>query len=59
MGTLVGSIRRVDLAGPPYEVIGAALPDAGGRAQLRIRLIETGEEVDHYLDELLADPLED
>ena len=59
MTALVGTVRRVGLAGPPYEVLGPTSPDATGRAQLRIRLIESGEEVEHYLDELLADPLED
>jgi Family of unknown function (DUF5397) len=59
MGVLVGSVRRVGLAGPPYEVLGPTTPDVHGKAQMRIRLIESGEVVEHYLDELLADPLED
>jgi Family of unknown function (DUF5397) len=59
MGVLVGTVRRVGLAGPPYEVLGSAAPDGEGKAQMRIRLIESGDEVEHYLDELLADPLED
>jgi hypothetical protein len=58
MTALIGTVHRVGLAGPPYEVLGPA-PDGNGRAQVRIRLIESGEEVEHYLDEVLADPLED
>ena len=59
MSALIGTMRRVGLAGPPYEVLGPAAPNAAGRAQMRILLIESGEEVEHYLDELLIDPLED
>lgn len=59
MTALIGTVRRVGLAGPPYEVLGPASPDDHGRAQVRILLIESGEQVEHYLDEMLADPLED
>jgi hypothetical protein len=59
MTALIGTVRRVGLAGLPYEVLGPASPDCDGRAQVRTLLIESGEEVEHHLDEMLADPLED
>ena len=53
MGTLVGSFRRFGLVGPPYEVLGTAAP---GDARMHIRLIESGEETDYALAQLLSDP---
>lgn len=48
-----GEIRRFGSAGPVYEVI-----DARREHPLaRIRLVETGEEVDYPLTQLVADPV--
>ncbi|WP_425230908.1 DUF5397 family protein [Sphingomonas sp.] len=58
MGSLVGSIRRFGLVGPSYEVLGPAAAGETG-ARMRIRLIESGEETDYALAQLLADPEED
>lgn len=48
---LVGTFRSFGSFGPVYEVIG------GGReGSLRIRVVETGEELDYPLKECLSDP---
>jgi hypothetical protein len=59
MGILVGDIRRLGLVGPPYEVIGPAAPLPNGDAQMRIHLIETGEDVDYPIADILNDPRDD
>ncbi|UVO55538.1 DUF5397 domain-containing protein [Sphingomonas sp. SUN039] len=59
MSALVGTVRRLGMAGPPYEVLGPTGPSASGEAQVRIYLIESGEEVEHSLEQVLADPLDD
>jgi hypothetical protein len=55
--TLLGTWRRFGSAGPVYEIIGAGKPK-GGHQTMRIRVIESGEETDYTLSDLLADPLE-
>ena len=59
MGSLVGSIRRFGLVGPSYEVLGPASLQEEHGARMRIRLVESGEETDYSLAQLLADPEED
>jgi hypothetical protein len=59
MGVLVGSIRRFGLEGPPYEVVGPAARGADGRARMLVRLLESGEELDYRVDDLVSDPCED
>lgn len=59
MSVLVGTIRRLGLVGPPYEVLGSATPGERGEPQMRIHLIESGEEVDYAVAYILNDPLED
>jgi hypothetical protein len=54
---LVGTWRRFGRAGPVYEVIGFGKPKDGIQT-MRIRVIESGEETDYKLADLLADPLE-
>lgn len=55
---LVGTWRRFGLVGPVYQVIGEGdkLPD--GDRLMRVRVIETGEEVDYRLTNILDDPRE-
>ena len=55
---LVGTWRRFGAVGPVYEIIsaGTELPD--GDRLMRIRVVETGEEVDYSLAEILDDPRE-
>ena len=59
MGVLVGSIRRFGLERPPYEVVGPAATGADGRARTLVRLLESGEDLDYPVDDLVSDPCED
>ena len=59
MGTLVGTFRRFGLVGPPYEVLGPSATGRSGEPRMRIRLLESGEETDYALAQLLLDPSED
>jgi hypothetical protein len=56
--SLVGTWRRFGTVGPAYEIIasGAELPD--GDRIMRVRVAETGEEVDYRLTGILDDPRE-
>ena len=54
--TLVGSIRRFGLEGPPYEVVGIAQPSTSGAAQMRIHLLESDEDADYPVNDILRDP---
>ncbi len=55
---IVGTWRRFGQVGPVYEVVseGKLLPD--GQRLMRIRVVETGEEMDYRLAEILEDPKE-
>ena len=55
---LIGSWRRFGLAGPVYEIVAVAAPSASGEAMMRVRLVESGEEVDYRFLEILDDPRE-
>lgn len=55
---LVGTWRRFGPVGPVYEIIGLGkeLPDHD--RMMRVRVIESGEEVDYRFTDILDDPLE-
>jgi hypothetical protein len=55
---LVGTWRRFGPVGPVYEIIavGNELPD--GDYMMRVRVVESGEEVDYRFTDILDDPLE-
>jgi hypothetical protein len=55
---LVGTWRLFGAVGPIYEIIGPAHEWPGGDCLLRIRVVETGEEVDYRLADILHDPRE-
>jgi hypothetical protein len=55
---LVGTWRRFGLYGPVYEIIGGGKESAGGDQLVRVRVVETGEELDYRLAEILDDPVE-
>ena len=55
---LVGTWRRFGAAGPVYEIIGAGHPLPDGDFLMRIRVVESGEEVDYRLGDILDDPRE-
>ena len=54
---LVGTWRRFGAVGPVYEIIGVGQP-AGGDQVMRIRVVESGEEADYKLADVLDDPRE-
>jgi len=56
---LVVLIRRFGLEGPPYEVVGPTATGADGRARILVRVLESGEELDYPVDDLVSDPCED
>ena len=54
--SLVGTWRRFGPVGPVYEIVGLGeeLPDHD--RMMRVRVVETGEEVDYRLTYILDDP---
>lgn len=55
---LLGTWRRFGPAGPVYEIIGAGNELSDGDHMMRIRVVETGEEVDYRFTDILDDPVE-
>jgi hypothetical protein len=53
---LAGTWRSFGSYGPVYEILaaGAALPD--GDRLMRVRVVESGEELDYRLSQIVADP---
>lgn len=58
MGVLIGSIRRFGLEGPPYEIIGPSAASPMGEPHMRIHLLQSNEDVDYPVRDILADPVE-
>jgi hypothetical protein len=56
--SLVGTWRRFGAVGPVYEIIAAGDELPGGDRLMRVRVVETGEELDYRLAEILDDPRE-
>lgn len=56
--TLVGTWRRFGLAGPVYEIIGVGREAPDGEQVMRIRVIESSEEADYKMTDILDDPRE-
>ena len=59
MGALVGSVRRFGIVGPPYEIVGPAAPSLSGEPMMRIHLLESGEDADYPISDILNDPTDD
>ena len=57
LDAIVGSIRTFGHLGPAYEVLKVSAPEMGSNVMLRIRVIESGEELDYPLNDVLDDPL--
>ena len=55
---LVGTWRRFGPVGPVYEIIGLGQELPEHDRMMRVRVVETGEEVDYRLTDILNDPLE-
>jgi hypothetical protein len=56
--SFVGTWRRFGLSGPVYEIIGVGDTLPNGDVLMRIRVIESGEELDYRLADILDDPKE-
>ncbi len=56
--SLIGTWRRFGLVGPVYEIIGEERELEDGDHLMRIRVIETGEEISYKLTDILDDPKE-
>jgi hypothetical protein len=57
-GNLIGTWRRFGAVGPVYEIIASGDELPGGDRRMRVRVVETGEELDYRLAEILDDPRE-
>jgi len=55
---LVGAWRRFGSVGPLYEILKAGAPLPGGDQFMRVRVVESGEELDYKLTDILEDPKE-
>lgn len=55
---LIGTWRRFGQVGPVYEIVGVGDALADGDRMMRIRVLETREEVDYRLADILDDPRE-
>jgi hypothetical protein len=55
---LVGTWRRFGVAGPVYEIIGSGTQLPDGDRLMRVRVVESGEEVDYRFSAILDDPRE-
>ncbi|MEA1650972.1 hypothetical protein FBZ89_104251 [Nitrospirillum amazonense] len=55
---IIGTWRRFGVVGPVYEIVSKEkdLPD--GDTLMRVRVVETGEEVAYKLTDILDDPKE-
>ena len=56
--SLVGTWRRFGVAGPVYEIIAVGRELADKDRLMRVRVVETVEEPDYRLAEVVDDPLE-
>ena len=54
--SLSGAFRRFGPYGPVCEVIGGGTSGTPEDLLMRIRVLETGEETDYPLSDILADP---
>jgi len=55
---LIGTWRRFGPTGPVYEILSTTRELPGGDVLMRIRVVETGEELDYKLTDILDDPSE-
>jgi Family of unknown function (DUF5397) len=52
------NLARFGVAGPAYEIVNEGTELPGGDRLMRVRVVETGEEVDYRFTDILSDPLE-
>lgn len=56
--SLVGTWRRFGLLGPVYEIVGLGKELPEYDRMMRVRVVETGEELDYRFTDILDDPKE-
>ncbi|WP_455964165.1 hypothetical protein [Methylorubrum aminovorans] len=56
--SLIGSWRRFGAVGPVYEIVGLGTPRPQEALRMWVRVLETGEEFDYPLADILDDPRE-
>ncbi|RVU17424.1 DUF5397 family protein [Methylobacterium oryzihabitans] len=56
--SLIGTWRRFGPFGPVYEIVAIGGTTSQGHATMRVRVIETGEEIEYRLADILDDPRE-
>lgn len=56
--SVIGTWRRLGVTGPVYEIVGEERDLSDGDTLMRIRIVETGEEVAYKLTDILDDPKE-
>ena len=56
--SFIGTWRRFGIVGPVYEIIGQDKALENGDWLMRVRVLETGEEVGYKLTDILDDPKE-
>ena len=54
----VGTWRRFGVSGPVYEIVSAGEKLPNGDFLMRVRVVESGEELDYKLADILDDPKE-
>lgn len=55
--TLIGTCRRFGLVGPVYEIIGIGR-ETNTDQFMKIKILETGEEAEYSLNNIIDDPRE-
>ena len=55
---VIGTWRRFGLSGPVHEIVSEGKQLPAGDETVRVRVIETGEELDYKLADVLDDPKE-
>ena len=55
---VVGTYRRFGIVGPVYEILGTEREIENGDVMMRVLVLETGEEVECKLSDIIDDPVE-
>ncbi|MBF0333732.1 MAG: DUF5397 family protein [Alphaproteobacteria bacterium] len=55
---VIGTWRRFGLAGPVYQVVKEERELPNGDHLMRVRVVESGEEIEYKLSDILDDPRE-
>ena len=56
--SLLGTWRRFGVNGPVHEIVDLGQKLEGGDRVMRVKVVETGEELDHGCTDIVDDPRE-